>query len=178
MVKSSDSAVLRKFKSRSNYELVYLVKEDIRDITNSTISEIKKFASSVVITKGSVFPIDQAFLTSQTDVVPKLQAFGLHVYVQRFRNEFVSQAWDFFSDPYVEINTYVSVMEINGVITNFPATAVKYKSKFIAVLFIYFLFHLCSVFSQESGNDSLSKPYLSSFIVPRQFFRPFDLECS
>ncbi|CAI9755031.1 unnamed protein product [Fraxinus pennsylvanica] len=127
MVKSRDSAVLRKFKSTSNYELVYLVDEDIRDITNSTISEIKKFASSVVITKTSVFPIDEAFLTSQTDVVPKLQAFGFPVYVQIFRNEFPSQPWDFFSDPYVEINTHVSVMGINGVITDFPATAAKYK---------------------------------------------------
>ncbi|CAI9787794.1 unnamed protein product [Fraxinus pennsylvanica] len=127
MVKSSDSAVLNKFKNSHNYELVYVIDVDIRDITNSTILEIKKFASSVVITKGSVFPTDEAFLTLQTDVVPKFQAFGFPVYVKNFRNEVVSQPWDFFSDAYVEINTHVSFMEINGVITDYPATAAKYR---------------------------------------------------
>lgn len=141
MVTSSESAVLNKFKNSRNYELVYVVDEDIRDVTNSTILEIKKFASSVVITKKSVFPIDKAFLTLQTDVVSKFQAFGFHVYVQKFRNEFLSQPWDFFSDAYVEINTHVSFMKINGVITDFPATAAKYKSKFISKL--VYLFH-CS----------------------------------
>ncbi|KAL2466946.1 Glycerophosphodiester phosphodiesterase GDPDL3 [Abeliophyllum distichum] len=127
MIKSSDSAVLKKFKSSSDYELVYMVDEDISDITNSTISGIKNFASSVVITKKSVFPTDKAFVTTLTSVVPKLQAFGFSVYVQIFRNEFVSQPWDFFSDPYVEINTHFVGMGINGVVTDFPATAAKYK---------------------------------------------------
>ncbi|PIN26985.1 Glycerophosphoryl diester phosphodiesterase [Handroanthus impetiginosus] len=127
MIKSSDSAVLLKFKSSSNYELVYLVDEDVRDVSNSTILEIKKFASSVVVSKKSVLPTAQNFVTGQTSVVPKLQAFNLPVYVQFFRNEFVSQPWDFFCDAYVEINTHVSAMGINGVITDFPATAAKYK---------------------------------------------------
>ncbi|KAL0301094.1 UNVERIFIED_CONTAM: Glycerophosphodiester phosphodiesterase GDPDL4 [Sesamum radiatum] len=127
MIRSSDSAVLLKFKSSSSYELVYLVDNDVRDILNSTILEIKKFASSVVLSKGSVFPTDEAFITGETAVVPKLQAFNLTVYVEYFRNEFVSQPWDFFSDAYVEINTHVSYMGINGVITDFPATAAKYR---------------------------------------------------
>ncbi|KAL0406974.1 UNVERIFIED_CONTAM: Glycerophosphodiester phosphodiesterase GDPDL4 [Sesamum latifolium] len=127
MIRSSDSAVLLKLKSSSNYELVYLVDNDVRDILNSTILEIKKFADSVVLSKGSVFPTDDAFVTGETTVVPKLQAFNLTVYVQYFQNEFVSQPWDFFSDAYVEINTHVSYMGINGVITDFPATAAKYR---------------------------------------------------
>ncbi|KAI3456855.1 hypothetical protein Pfo_013518 [Paulownia fortunei] len=127
MIKSSDSAVLSKFKSSGNYELVYLVDDDVRDILNSTILEIKKFASSVVISKRSVFPTDEAFLTGETAIVPKLQAFNLPVYVQFFRNEFVSQPWDFFSDAYVEINTHVYYMGIDGVITDYPATAAKFK---------------------------------------------------
>ncbi|KZV29535.1 putative glycerophosphoryl diester phosphodiesterase 1-like [Dorcoceras hygrometricum] len=127
MIKSSDSSVLKKFKSSSGYELVYEVDEDVRDILNSTISEIKKFASSVVVSKRSVFPTDSAFLMGETNVVPTLQAFGLPVYVQLFRNEFISQPWDFFSDAYVETNQYVSYMGINGVISDFPATAAKYR---------------------------------------------------
>ncbi|KAL7103385.1 hypothetical protein ACP275_08G175900 [Erythranthe tilingii] len=127
MIKSSESAVLTKFKSTTNYDLVYLIDEDIRDILNSTILQIKKFASSVVISKRSVFPTEKAFLVRETPVVPKLQAFNLTVYVQFFRNEYVSQPWDFFSDAYVEINTHVSYMGINGVITDYPATAARYK---------------------------------------------------
>ncbi|KAL6570812.1 hypothetical protein OROGR_000362 [Orobanche gracilis] len=127
MIKSRDSALLSKFKSSGKYELVYLVDEDVRDILNSTILEIKKIANSVVISKKSVFPSDDAFLTGETAIVPKLQAFNLPVYVQLFRNEFVSQPWDFFSDPYVEINTHVYYMGIDGVITEYPATAAKFK---------------------------------------------------
>ncbi|XP_073140296.1 glycerophosphodiester phosphodiesterase GDPDL3-like [Henckelia pumila] len=127
MIQSSDSAVLKKFKSSSDYELVYQVDEDVREILNSTILEIKKFASSVVISKRSVFPTDLAFLVGETNVVPTLQAFGLPVYVRLFRNEFVSQPWDFFSDAYVETNQYVSYMGVNGVISDYPATAAKYR---------------------------------------------------
>ncbi|KAH6754742.1 SHV3-like 1 [Perilla frutescens var. hirtella] len=127
MIRSSDSVVLSKFKSSSNYELVYLVDKDVGDILNSTISEIKNFASSVIVSKKSVFPTAMAFLTGETNVVPKLQAFNLSVYVQFFRNEFISQAWDFLSDSYVEINTYFTYMGINGVITDYPATAARFK---------------------------------------------------
>ncbi|XP_073029244.1 glycerophosphodiester phosphodiesterase GDPDL3-like [Primulina eburnea] len=128
MIKSSDSAVLLKFKTNTSYELVYLVDEDISDIFNSTISKIKTFASSVVVSKKSVFPSNKGFLTGNTTVVEKLQAFNLLVYVQLFQNEYVSQAWDYFSDAYVEINSHVFSKGINGVITDFPATAARYRT--------------------------------------------------
>lgn len=98
---------------------------------------MKKFASSVIIGKRSVFPTDQLFLTGATEVVPKLQAFDLAAYVEPFSNEFVSQAWDFFSDPYVEINTFSTAMGINAIITDYPATSARYKSKTL-FLFINF----------------------------------------
>ncbi|KAL0362890.1 UNVERIFIED_CONTAM: Glycerophosphodiester phosphodiesterase GDPDL3 [Sesamum calycinum] len=125
MIKSSNSAVLSKFKSTSNYELVYQIDEVISDILNTTILEIRKFASSVVIRKGSVFPTDDGFIAGETSIVPKIQAFNLAVYVGLFRNEFVSQPYDFFSDAYVEINAYFA--GIDGVITDYPATAAKFK---------------------------------------------------
>lgn len=127
MIASKDSPVLKEFGKKGNYELVYNVGEDIRDITNSTILEIKKFASSVIIGKRSVFPSEDAFLTGSTDVVPKLQALDIAAYVETFSNEFVSQPWDFFSDPYVQINSHVSGMGINGIVTDYPATAARYK---------------------------------------------------
>uniref|UniRef100_A0A5B6Z502 glycerophosphodiester phosphodiesterase n=1 Tax=Davidia involucrata TaxID=16924 RepID=A0A5B6Z502_DAVIN len=127
MIQSTNSSVLMKFKERRNYERVYRIDEIIRDALNLTILDIKKFASSVVIGKSSVFPENIAFLTGFTNVVSKLQAFKLSVYVQLFSSEFISQAWDFFSDANVEINSYVMEAGINGVITDFPGTAVKYR---------------------------------------------------
>ncbi|GJT70288.1 glycerophosphodiester phosphodiesterase GDPDL3 [Tanacetum coccineum] len=130
LIESSDSAVLKLFKARSNrHELVNEVNEDIRDVLNSTIADISKFANSVIIGKESVFPHNQGFLGNQTDVVAKFQAFKLPVYVQFMNNEYVSQPWDFFSDPYVEINTYVNGAGVNGVITDYPATADRYRVK-------------------------------------------------
>lgn len=126
MITSSDSAVLSKFKSTSNYELVYLIDEIISDILNTTILEIRKFASSVVIRKASIFPSDDAFITGKTSIIPKIKAFDLPVYVKLFRNEFRSQPYDFFSDAYVEINAHYFA-GIDGVITDYPATAARFK---------------------------------------------------
>lgn len=128
MIQSKDSSVLKEF-NKSRYELVYRVADNISDIESSTISEIKSFASSVVLTKKSVFPSESQFLVGKTHVVEKLHSSNLSVYVQRFNNEFVSQAWDFFSDSSVEINNYIVGAGIDGVITDFPGTAARYRSK-------------------------------------------------
>ncbi|KAJ0898978.1 putative glycerophosphodiester phosphodiesterase [Helianthus annuus] len=128
LIQSSDGGVLKLFKAKSNrHELVYEVNENIRDALNSTISEISEIANSVVVGKDSIFPKNAGFLIGQTDVVTKLQAFKLPVYVQIMNNEFLSQPWDFFSDPYVEINTYVVVANVDGVVTDYPATAARYR---------------------------------------------------
>ena len=132
MIRSTNSSVLLKFKEKTNYELVYQIDENVGDAVDSAVKDIKRFAHSVVLNKGSVFPTDSAlFLTVSTKIVPKLKAAGLSVYAETFSNEFVSQAWDFFSDPSVEINTFVQGGKIDGVITDFPKTADRYRSKFI-----------------------------------------------
>lgn len=136
MIQSTNSSVLQKFKDKTNYELVYKVDENIRDAANSAVGDIKKFAHAVVVSKASVFPENNAFLTSDTDTVSKLQSFKLPVYVESFSNEFVSQAWDFFSDATVEINSYVMGASVDGVITDYPKTAARYKSKWIQDTFI------------------------------------------
>ncbi|KAH1063141.1 hypothetical protein J1N35_028128 [Gossypium stocksii] len=127
MIQSSSSSVLMKFKSQTNYDLVYKVDEDIGGAQSSTIDDIKRFASAVVISKDSVFPENSAFITSATNVVPRLKAANLSVYVQTFSNEFTSQAWDFFSDPTVEINSFYVGGGINGVVTDFPKTSNRYR---------------------------------------------------
>ncbi|KAF7145889.1 hypothetical protein RHSIM_Rhsim04G0015700 [Rhododendron simsii] len=127
MIQSTNSSVLTKFKKESNYELIYVVDENIRGADNSSITEIKTFASAVVVSKSSVLTDNAQYLTAMTNVVQMLQAFQLQVFVQIFRNEFVSQAWDFFSDATVEINSFVMGAGIDGVVTEFPGTAVRYK---------------------------------------------------
>ncbi|VVB07905.1 unnamed protein product [Arabis nemorensis] len=127
MIQSTNSSVLADFKKQSRYETVYKVEETISDILNSAIEDIKKFADAVVISKKSVFPVSASFTTRQTNLVERLQKFQLPVYVELFRNEFVSQPWDFFADATVEINSHVTGAGINGTITEFPLTAARYK---------------------------------------------------
>ncbi|KAG2312666.1 hypothetical protein Bca52824_024223 [Brassica carinata] len=127
MIQSTHSSVLVDFKKQSKYETVYKVEEEIRDISDSAIEDIKKFANAVIITKSSVFPDFESFVSGQTDVVERLRKSKLPVYVELFQNEFVSQPYDFLSDATVEINSYITGAGINGTITEFPFTAARYK---------------------------------------------------
>ncbi|ESQ28745.1 hypothetical protein EUTSA_v10018170mg [Eutrema salsugineum] len=127
MIQSTNSSVLADFKKQSQYETVYKVEETISDILDSAIKDIKKFANAVVISRSSVFPFPDGFITRQTNVVERLHKSQLSVYVELFQNEFVSQPYDFLSDPTVEINSYISGVGINGTITEFPLTAARYK---------------------------------------------------
>ncbi|EOA33697.1 hypothetical protein CARUB_v10019878mg [Capsella rubella] len=127
MIQSTNSSVLVDFKNQSKYETVYRIEETIRDISDSAIEDIKKFANAVVINKVSVFPNSDSFLSKHTNVVERLQKSQLPVYVELFQNEFVAQAYDFFADATVEINTYTYGASINGTITEFPFTAARYK---------------------------------------------------
>ncbi|KAK9689419.1 hypothetical protein RND81_09G058400 [Saponaria officinalis] len=126
MIQSTNSAVLKAMKGK-NYELVYEVDETIRDAPNATIADIKTFADSVVVNKKSVYPTNDGFLLSLTDVVPHIQSFKLPVYVQVLTNEFSSIPYDFASDPIVEINSFVMAAGVDGLITDFPQTAAAYK---------------------------------------------------
>lgn len=130
MIQSTNSSVLNKFKERTKYELVYKIEEDVGDAVDSAIEDIKKIADAVVIQKTSVFPVNSKFLIGSTSrIVSKLKSSNLPVYVEGFSNEFTSQAWDFFSDATVELNSFVTGADIGGVITDFPRTASRYRSK-------------------------------------------------
>lgn len=127
MIQSTHSSVLKIFKDRSKYERVYKVDENIRDADDLAIKDIKTFADSVVIGKASVFPETSAFLVNSTNTVARLKSFKLPVYVETFSNEFVSQAWDYYSEPSIEINSFVIGTKVNGIITDFPKTADRYR---------------------------------------------------
>lgn len=129
LIQSSNSSVLLKFKDKKDYELVYKVNENFADVPDTTVQNIKTFADSVVVSKESVFPEISSFLTAATATVSRLKSSNLSVYVETFSNEFVSQAWDFFLDSTVEINSFVVGAKVDGVITDCPKTAARYKSK-------------------------------------------------
>ncbi|CAN8268935.1 unnamed protein product [Cochlearia groenlandica] len=135
LIQSTDKSVLMEFKKKNNKinndDLVYIVDENIRDIADSAIEDIKSFAGSIVISKKSVFPytgLDGVIrLTTGIDFIHKIQSNGLRVYVETFSNEFLSQPIDFLSDPTVEIDAFVRGIHIDGIVTDFPATTARYR---------------------------------------------------
>lgn len=127
MIQSTNSSVLEKFKEQTKYDLVYMVNEDISGVASSSLDDIKTFANAVSVETGSVFPENHQFTTHSTDIVQSLQAAGLSVYAYTLMNEFVSQPYDFFSDATAQINAYVRGMGVDGLITDYPATARRYK---------------------------------------------------
>ncbi|XP_058070733.1 glycerophosphodiester phosphodiesterase GDPDL4-like isoform X2 [Magnolia sinica] len=50
-IQSTDSAVLKKLKQQTDFKLMYMVDESIRDALNSSLKAIKQFADSVAINK-------------------------------------------------------------------------------------------------------------------------------
>lgn len=130
MIQSKDSAVLVKLKQqKAKYKLVYTLPPEIGEASASLLADVKKFADAVVVDRSSVFAESVHFIISQTSIVKDLQSAGLTVYAQVFRNEFVSQPWDFFADQTVEINSYVRTLNVDGFITDFPKTVRRYRSK-------------------------------------------------
>lgn len=128
-IMSENSSVLSVFKQKTNYTLVYKVDEIISNADESSISNIKKFASVVALRKNSIFPQSLGFITLQTKVVKTLHSANISVYVFLVRNEFVSRPFDFFSDAIIEIYNYVQGASVDGIITDFPGTATSYKSQ-------------------------------------------------
>ncbi|CAN6856318.1 hypothetical protein HID58_048847 [Brassica napus] len=110
-------------------QLVYRVDEDIHNVTDSAIRDIMSFTGTIIISMNSVLPYNGGGLVrlKKTDVVPRLKASGVRVFVETFSNEFVTQPLDLFSDSTVEIDFLVQRAKIDGIITDFPATTARYK---------------------------------------------------
>uniref|UniRef100_A0ACD5YW73 Uncharacterized protein n=1 Tax=Avena sativa TaxID=4498 RepID=A0ACD5YW73_AVESA len=132
MIQSANSSTLVKFKQQAKYNLVYMLDEDVKDAAPSSVADIKKFADAVSVSTTSIYPSTSNFLLNQTShLVKTLQAAGLPVYAHVLMNEFISQPYDFFSDATAQINAFVQKGGggggVDGVITDFPATAHRYK---------------------------------------------------
>ncbi|XP_013616320.1 PREDICTED: glycerophosphodiester phosphodiesterase GDPDL5-like isoform X1 [Brassica oleracea var. oleracea] len=110
-------------------QLVYRVDKDISNVTDSAINAILSFAGTIVISMISVLPYNGGGLVrlKKTDVVPRLKARGLRVFVETFSNEFVTLPLDLYWDSTVEIDFFFRSAKIDGIITDFPATSARYK---------------------------------------------------
>lgn len=130
--------------SNQNFQKVLLINETVSAAPNMTVNEIRKYADAVSVGKASMIKGSNSFLTSFTTVVDDMHAANISVYAFPFRNEFVSLAFDFFSDPIIELATYLARdgLGVDGVMTEFPATANAYLSKFTNLILLRF----CEIF--------------------------------
>lgn len=126
MIQSDDSAVLLQFKRKTKFKLIYKVDENNVTISDSSIKEIKTLADTVTLSRGVIYPSSESFLSSATDVVTRMQRQNLSVFVHFLRNEYPALAFDYYSDPTMEINSFVEVAKVDGLITDYPATASAY----------------------------------------------------
>lgn len=126
MIQSSESAVLMEFKQRTKFKLVYVADETNIDIPDSTIKEMNAFSDAVVLSRATVFPPSQSFLVEATDIVQRMHRHNMSVFVYFLRNEFTSLAFDYLADPTMEIHSLLTVAKVDGLITDFPATARAY----------------------------------------------------
>ncbi|KAK1394526.1 Glycerophosphodiester phosphodiesterase [Heracleum sosnowskyi] len=127
LIQSDDSSVLAAFKDKPNYQRVLTIKDTKSDAPKSVVDEIKKNADGVVVDRETVVQQNSGFFTTAfTKVVEEMHASNISVYVAPLRNEFVFLNFDYLSDPYLQLATYFSSQMLDGVITDFPATAVAY----------------------------------------------------
>lgn len=131
LIQSDDSSVLAAFKNKPNYQRVLTIKDTKSDAPKSVVDEIKKIADGVVVDRETIVEKNSGFFTTAfTKVVEEMHASNISVYVAPLRNEFVFLNFDYLSDPYLQLATFLSSQMVDGVITDFPATAVAYMSKF------------------------------------------------
>ncbi|XP_061375783.1 glycerophosphodiester phosphodiesterase GDPDL7-like [Gastrolobium bilobum] len=126
LIQSDDSSVLSKFKDIPSYKRVMLINDKIGDAPRQTVEEIRKYAEAVNLPKASVVEVTDSLLAGITNVVKEFKDSNLTVFVHTLRNEYASLAFDYWADPNVEIATYVQAAQVDGVVTDFPATASRY----------------------------------------------------
>ncbi|KAA8535314.1 hypothetical protein F0562_030317 [Nyssa sinensis] len=126
LIQSDDTSVLSYFKNVTTYQRVLSIKEIISDAPTQATEEIKKYADAVTVPRASIISTSGSFTTAFTSVVKKMHTANISVYVSVLRNEFIALAFDFFADPMVELATYVAEIGVDGVVTDYPATASAY----------------------------------------------------
>lgn len=126
LIQSDDSSVLSSFQDIPAYTRVLNIQKEISSAPKQVVEEIKKVANAVTVPRPTLITVSNGFATAQTKVVEELHAANVSVFVSVMRNEYVAIAFDYFSDPIVELATFIAGVGIDGVITDYPATAVQY----------------------------------------------------
>ncbi|KAF3560518.1 hypothetical protein DY000_02017736 [Brassica cretica] len=126
LIQSDDSSVLAGFEAVPPYTRVLSIDKEIGDAPKASVDEIKKHADAVNILRSSLVTISGSFAAGKTNVVEEMHKGNISVYVSVLRNEYISIAFDYFSDPTVEFATFIAGNGVDGVITEFPATATRY----------------------------------------------------
>ena len=88
LIKSDDSAVLREFKQRTQFKLVYEVDEALVRISDSTIKEIKEFTDTIILRRRLVFSTFNSFLSGSTNVVQRMHLHNMSIFISFLKNEF------------------------------------------------------------------------------------------
>ncbi|XP_057967689.1 glycerophosphodiester phosphodiesterase GDPDL7-like [Malania oleifera] len=126
LIQSDDTSVLSEFKNVSSYRRVLSIKETIGDAPKKSVEMIKKYADAVTVSRGSLINTLDYFTSANTTVTIDMHAANISVYVSVLRNEFTTLAMDYFSDPMVELATLIEGLQVDGVVTEYPATANAY----------------------------------------------------
>lgn len=129
LIQSDDTSVLSKFKDIPSYKKVLLIQDVVGDVPIQTVEEIKKHAQAVNLHKNSIVEVSNSLLTRVTNVVKELKGANLTVFVHTLKNEYLSLAFDYWSDANIEVATYIQTGEVDGIVTDFPATASRFISK-------------------------------------------------
>ncbi|KAF8687130.1 hypothetical protein HU200_042794 [Digitaria exilis] len=100
LIASDDSAVLGAFNKFPSLEGGVLhISNVISDASKPSVEEVAKFAMPVSISRGSVVQAHGSFLVQFTDVIHKMRAAKLSVYVGVLKNEFMNLGFDFWGNP-------------------------------------------------------------------------------
>ncbi|KAL5774909.1 hypothetical protein ACOSP7_012466 [Xanthoceras sorbifolium] len=126
LIQSDDSSVLSKFTNVKTYKRVLRLEKEVSNAPKQPLDEIKKHADAVVVPRRTVVTDKDGFASAYTNVVKELHSANVSVYISVLRNEFITFAFDYFSDPVLEIATYIAGAGVDGIVTEYPATASRY----------------------------------------------------
>jgi hypothetical protein len=145
LIQSDDSSVLSVFKKFPKFERVFVIDPVISDASKPSIDEIKEFAHTVMVSRGALVRAHGFFLTGFNDMlVGKIHDANLTLHVGVLKNEFMNIGFDYFADPMVEIATYYMGLVCDGIVTEFPATAAAYFSKYMFETMSIEQFHIAA----------------------------------
>lgn len=127
LIQSEDTSVLAKFKDTPSYERVLHIPQSISGAPDQVAQEVKKYADAVFVHRDGIV-LSSDYIINFTNTVSAFHAANISVYAGVMKNEFQNLIFDYISDPYVELSTFYS-RQVDGFITDFPATADMFASK-------------------------------------------------